>query len=112
MVSTPASCRMRRQPCSTIGWSSMIRTLAIAGRSAFRVPRQRDDDPHPGAAARRDFERAFAAERAHALLHAAQAEAGRRLRIDAAAIVLDRKLDARRCRLAALRFVEIDADAG
>src|SRR5262245_40780146 len=96
MVATPASCRMRRQPCSTIGWSSMIRTLAIGDRSALVAARQRDDHPHPRAAAGRGLEHAFAAERAYALLHAAQAEAGGLLRIDAAAVVLDRQLDPRR----------------
>src|SRR5262249_33771280 len=29
MVLTPASSSTRRNPCSTIGWSSMIRTLVI-----------------------------------------------------------------------------------
>src|SRR5262249_22575946 len=105
MVSTPASCRMRRQPCSTIGWSSMIRTLAIGDRSAFAA-RQRDDDPHAGAAAGRGLERAFAAEGAHPFLHAAQAEAQGRARIDPAAVVLDRKLDPRRRCVRTLRLAE------
>src|ERR1700751_4976211 len=104
IVSTPASCRMRRQPCSTIGWSSTMRTLAI-NRSAF-LARQRDDDAHACAAARRGLEHAVAAESTHALLHAAQAEAGGRVRLDAAAVVLDRKLDPRQS------LVEPDADAG
>src|SRR5450631_685297 len=99
MVATPASCRIRRQPCSTIGWSSIMRTLAIGARSAFWLAGQRDHDPHPRPAAGRDFERAFAAEGAHAFLHAAQAEACGRLRIDPAAVVLDRKLVPRRRRV-------------
>src|SRR5215831_4106783 len=101
---------MRRQPCSTIGWSSMIKTLAIGGRSAFWLARQRDADPHPGAAARRGFERAFAAQRPHALLHAAQAEARGRVWVDPAAVVLDRELDPRRGAVARRRLIEGDAD--
>src|SRR5262249_28197628 len=109
MVSTPASCRMRRQPCSTIGWSSMMRTLAMGIRSAF-LARQRNDDAHARAAAGCSLDRAVPAEGAPALLHAAQPEPGGLSGVDPAAVVFDGALDLHRRCVSARRLVEIDAD--
>ena len=103
-ASTPASSSMRRQPWSTIGWSSMMRTLVMPAhrrrhrpQATARLPcsSERNGDAHAGAAAGRALDREAAAQTLDALLHAANAETGRRAGGRPAAVVAHAEFELR-----------------
>src|SRR6516164_6592672 len=87
---------------------------AFSCRKSLRPGVERNDDADASAAAGATLETAAPAQRLHALLHAADAEAGRCCGIDSAAVVLHRQREMHGACIAGrpilARFGECDAD--